>query len=107
MTPILDDDEIVLEIATAARKRPTEFAKLKRTLHQYGDLVHGSMFPETDVDIVISVIMRYIHDNIFQKILYGAISQFIEAVTFIEGSMQTNVEPKRGNSPLTCTRSSL
>jgi hypothetical protein len=97
MGPYLDNHaEGVEEVTTMARKRPTDTNKLKRTIQQYPDLVHACMFPETDEDIIISIIMRYIHDNIFQKILYDSVNQYVQVLSFVETSLQTHVEPKRG-----------
>jgi hypothetical protein len=84
------------EVAGIARRRPTDALKLKRLLQANPDLVHGSMFPETDEDIIISIIMRFINENIFQKILYGSISTYVEVLSFVETAMQNSVEPKRG-----------
>lgn len=97
MDPWLDDHEEGVEgVMTIAKKRPSDANRFKRVLHQYPDLVHGSMFPETDEDILASVIMRFLHDNIFQAILYGSIQQYVEIISFLENSMQMSVEPKRG-----------
>lgn len=97
MQPYLDDHEEGIETVLAiARKRTTDANKFKRVLHQYPDLVHGSMFPETDEDIVTSLIMRYMYDNIFQSIIYGSIQHYVEVISFLENNMQMSVEPKRG-----------
>ncbi|TDZ27808.1 hypothetical protein C8035_v008680 [Colletotrichum spinosum] len=83
------------DLLAGARKKPSEANKLKHVIQVYADLVHGTMYPETDEDIIISIIMRYLNDNIFQKILYGAIASYVEALSFVEGAMQNHVEPKR------------
>jgi len=95
MDPVLDDDDRRDDVVAAAKKRPGDLQKLRRYLNSQADLVYGCMFPETDIDILIAVIMRWLQDNIFQKILFGAAPDAVEAITFVEGSMQTNVEPKR------------
>lgn len=97
MEPILDDDDRIDDVLAAAKKRPGDVQKLKRYIHGQGDLVHGCMFPETDIDIMIAVVMRFLQDHIFQKILFGAAPDAVETITFVEASMQTNVEPKRGS----------
>jgi hypothetical protein len=84
------------EILTVARKRPNEAARFRKTLQQYPDLIQGSMYPETDEDIVAAVIMRFVHDKIFQKILYGSVQDYTRCISVIEHQMQINVEPKRG-----------
>ena len=100
MEPWLDDpDTGAEELMSMARKRPHETTKFKRTLQHYPDLVHGAMYPETDEDIIVAIIMRYINDNIFQKLLYGAIHHYTEVISFIENQMQSTVEPKRGKNP--------
>ncbi|KAL7927806.1 hypothetical protein ACQKWADRAFT_13779 [Trichoderma austrokoningii] len=92
----LDDCEAGVEVlATQARKNPGEATKFKKVVHKYPDLIHGSMFPETDEDIIVAVIMRYLNDHIFQKVLYGSISNYTDMVSFIETQMQSAVEPKR------------
>jgi hypothetical protein len=98
MDPWLDDYEAGVEaLATHARKNSGEAAKFKRILHKYPDLVHGSMFPETDEDIIVAIIMRFLNDHIFQKVLYGSAAEYTGMVSFIEAQMQSAVEPKRGN----------
>ncbi|KAL2130857.1 hypothetical protein VTI74DRAFT_5847 [Chaetomium olivicolor] len=95
MDPILDDDDRIDEILAATKKRPADLQRLRKYMHQQGDLVHGCMFPETDIDIMIALVMRFLQDNIFQKILFGALPDIIEVLSFVEASMQTNVEPRR------------
>ncbi|KAK4148599.1 hypothetical protein C8A00DRAFT_19597 [Chaetomidium leptoderma] len=95
MDPILDDDDRMDDVLAAAKKRSADLQKLKRYLHSQGDLSHGCMFPETDIDVLIAVVMRFLQDHIFQKILFGAVPDTVEAISFVEGSMQTNVEPRR------------
>ena len=99
MDPILDDEDKMDAVLTAARKRPADLQKLKKYLHTQGDLIHGSMFPETDIDILIAVTMRFLQDHIFQKILFGAVPDIVEVISSLEASMQNNVEPKRGTTP--------
>ncbi len=102
MDPLLDDDDKMDAVLTAARKRPAELQKLKKYLHTQGDLIHGSMFPETDIDILIAVAMRFLQDYIFQKILFGAAPGIVEVLSSLEASMQNNVEPRRGTIPTNC-----
>jgi len=96
----LDDYEAGVEaLATHARKNSGEVTKFKKVVHKYPDLIHGCMFPETDEDIIVAIIMRFLNDHIFQKVLYGSAATYTEMVSFIETQMQTAVEPKRGNVP--------
>ncbi|RFU81307.1 hypothetical protein TARUN_881 [Trichoderma arundinaceum] len=102
MDPWLDDYEAGFEALTvAARKQSGEAAKFKRTLHKYPDLVHGCMFPETDEDIIVAIVMRFLNDHIFQKVLYGSAQNYTEMVSFIETQMQSAVEPKRADGFVT------
>jgi hypothetical protein len=108
MGPFLDDHaEGIEELTAMARKRPTEAAKLKRFIHDNADLVHATDFPEMDEDIVIALILRFIHDKIFQRILYGSIPHYVEVLTFVENSLQTHVDPKRGKLIISRQRPSL
>lgn len=97
MDPWLDDhQEGVDSLLSNAKKRAVDATRFKHILYQYPDLLHGASFPETDEDIITSVIMRYLHDHIFQTVLYGMISRYVEVISFIEKEMQMSVEPKRG-----------
>ncbi|KAL2146780.1 hypothetical protein VTI28DRAFT_2261 [Corynascus sepedonium] len=95
MDPILDDDDRINVVLEAAKKRPADVQKLRRYLHSQADLIYGCMFPETDVDILIAITLRWLQDHVFQKILFGVTPDAVETISFVEGSMQTNVEPKR------------
>lgn len=99
MEPWLDDYEAGIEaLATSVRKQSGEASKFKKALHKHPDLVHACLFPETDEDIIAGIIMRFLNDHIFQKVLYGSAQNYTEMVSFIETQMQTSVEPKRGEA---------
>ncbi|KAF5663419.1 hypothetical protein FHETE_7495 [Fusarium heterosporum] len=96
MDPWLEDYKDGVEaLLSNAKKRAVDANRFKKILHQYPDLLNGSTFPETDEDIIASVIMRFLHDNIFQSVLYGAIPRYVDVISFIETQMQASVEPKR------------
>ncbi|OLN87211.1 hypothetical protein CCHL11_03529 [Colletotrichum chlorophyti] len=96
MSPFLDDHTAgVNAILSIARRRPTDAIRLKQIIQACPDLAHASMFPETDEDLAIAIILRFLNENIFQRILYGTISNYVEALGFVEGALQTQVEPKR------------
>lgn len=94
--PVLNDAVAVDFISSMARKRAAEVGRLRKMLADHKDLAHGTMFPDTDLELVNAIIMRYLHDNIFQKTLYGAFSNCVEALNFVEQNMQNNVHPRRG-----------
>ncbi|KAM0343651.1 hypothetical protein ACHAPU_008403 [Fusarium lateritium] len=96
MDPWLEDYKDGVEaLLSNAKKRAVDANRFKKILHQYPDLLNGSTFPETDEDIITSVIMRFLHDNIFQSVLYGVIPRYVDVISFIETQMQASVEPKR------------
>ncbi|KAK5997204.1 hypothetical protein PT974_02557 [Cladobotryum mycophilum] len=96
MNPWLDDYEAGIEALVAkASKQSNEVSRFRRTMQKYPDLIHGSMFSETDEDIIVAIIMRFLNDNIFQKVLYGSIQHYTEMISFIENMMQASVEPRR------------
>ncbi|KZL78432.1 hypothetical protein CT0861_04026 [Colletotrichum tofieldiae] len=96
MDPILDDyDQGVEDVLMNARRKPTEALRLKRMIHMHPDLVKGSTFPETDEDVIVAIIMRFLNDSIFQKVLYGSIANYVEVLSFVETALQNHVEPKR------------
>ena len=97
LDPLLEEHEAGVEsIMSAARKRPVDGARFRKTLQSQPDLVNACTYPEVDEDILAAVILRFVHDRIFQKILYGSIHSYVEMISFVESMMQTEVEPKRG-----------
>lgn len=97
MEPFLENPESgVDEIISAARKRQMDAMLFKKTIRKYPDLINATTVPETDEDVIVGIIMRFLHDNIFQKIMYGSIHNYTEIISNIENFMQTAVEPKRG-----------
>ncbi|KAK3386618.1 hypothetical protein B0H63DRAFT_468101 [Podospora didyma] len=95
MEPILDDDSKADEVLTHSRKRPAEAQRLRKCITLHGDLINGCQFPDTDIDLIVAIVMRFLLDNIFQKTLFGVMPQAVELINFIEASMRNNVEPKR------------
>ncbi|KAK3683354.1 hypothetical protein B0T22DRAFT_246192 [Podospora appendiculata] len=93
--PIVDDPEKVNAVLALAKKRPTDIAKLRRYMDHHVELINGCMFPETDIDILIAIVMRFLQDNVFQSSLFGCLSTAVGTLDFVEQSMQKNVEPKR------------
>lgn len=97
MLPYLEDHEKgARQVLSWAKKSAAETTQFKKSLQAQPDLVHACMFPETDEDIVFSLVLRYLHDTIFQKILYGVLEQYTDVFSLVETHMQTSVEPKRG-----------
>ncbi|KAK3343598.1 hypothetical protein B0T25DRAFT_462734 [Lasiosphaeria hispida] len=93
--PVLDDPSKMEEILSSAKKRPAEIRVIRNYMVHNGDLVNGCMFPETDIDIFIAIVTRFLHDNVFQRNLFGVLPGIVEFLSFLEASMQNNVEPKR------------
>jgi hypothetical protein len=96
--PIIDDEDNFQKTVMRAAKNPEDVAKLRTYISKHPDLIHGCLYPETDVDILISMVLRYLNDNIFQKGLPGCVRHLGESIAHIEGSMQTHVKPQRGKN---------
>lgn len=96
--PIIDNPAMCEKFVSAAKKHPNDISKLRKFILSHGDLVHGCFFPDTDIDILTAIVLRFVYDNIFQKVLFGELRNSGEVVTSIEAAMQTSVEPKRGES---------
>ncbi|KAI7766165.1 hypothetical protein LZL87_001278 [Fusarium oxysporum] len=97
MNPWLEDcDDDTHAFLTHAKRRIADANRFKSVLEKYPDLMNGLNFPETDEDIVTSVIMRYLHARIFQPVLYDVIPRSVQTISFIENHMRASVEPKRG-----------
>lgn len=96
MAPYLDDHERgVHQILSSAKRQTAEAMSFKRSLQAHPDLVNACIIPETDEDIIVALILRYLHDNIFQKILYGALDHYTVVLSLVETHMQMSVEPRR------------
>ena len=96
MDPILDDDKKQMDVSLVARKHPEAVRHMKKYIHENADLFNGMFYPETDVEICVAIIMRFVHEKIFQRVLYGSVSSATKILKIIENSMQNNVTPKRG-----------
>ncbi|KAL1839321.1 hypothetical protein VTJ49DRAFT_1649 [Mycothermus thermophilus] len=95
MDPILDDEDRIDDVLLRVRRGAQDVQRLRRYMHTHPDLVYGCTYPETDVDIMIALVLRYLQDHVFQQALYGAVPQLVQVISFLEASMQTNVQPKR------------
>ncbi|KLP01733.1 uncharacterized protein Y057_583 [Fusarium fujikuroi] len=72
-----DCDDDAHAFLTHAKRHILDADRLARFLKKYPDLIDGLNFPETDEDIVTSVIMRHLHVRVFQSFLYDAIPHSI------------------------------
>lgn len=99
MEPVMDEENIEFRMATTAKTRPEMVLKVKRYIEANGDLLNGCQFPDIDIDITMAIIMRFIHKEIFQKVLYGSMSREVEVLSSVEHWMRTYVQPRRGKPP--------
>lgn len=79
-----------------ANDQPTEVAALHDALKQHHDLINASYYPETDEDIIIALVLRYLWQNVIQSDLYGCLPDYGLAIGSLEDSLQNHVIPKRG-----------
>lgn len=94
VAPVADDDDKRKKFDGIARRKPSVISLLRGYLLRHGDLVHGTMFPDTDVDVVIAIVMRFLQDNIFER---GCVNEPAgQVISAIEVALQNCVEPKRG-----------
>jgi len=96
LEPAFEAPEIAEDSPAAAKKRYYDGQKLRKLAEKHGDLFHASQFPETDVDIAIAMVMRFLHDNIFQTTLIGFSQTFERFLDAVDISMNEHAEPKRG-----------
>ncbi|KAM0285773.1 hypothetical protein ACHAQH_001234 [Verticillium albo-atrum] len=95
MSPWLDHHQDSLDmISNGLRKRPADAVRIKRMMLKNADLVHATKFPDSDEDVIVSLVLRHLNDSIYQKTLYGAIPESTGLLQMIETTMQS-VEPKR------------
>ncbi|KAB5583556.1 hypothetical protein GE09DRAFT_1278750 [Coniochaeta sp. 2T2.1] len=93
--PTIDNEKAFQQAVERARKDPEDVVILKQYMGCHPDLIHGCLYPETDVDIIVSIILRFISEFVFQSGIPGNVKHLGEAISQIEASMQSHVEPKR------------
>lgn len=94
--PILDSDERIERVLNRARKNTDDVLALRGFMQTHPDLVFGCRYPDTDADILMALVLRFLMTSIFNKVLYGAVPELVGAISFLEATMQNNVRPKRG-----------
>ncbi|KAH8900891.1 hypothetical protein GQ53DRAFT_132698 [Thozetella sp. PMI_491] len=95
MGPIAEDSARMDDIVAQAKKKSESSHMIRKMMHKHGDIANGTMFPDTDIDIVNAIVMRFVYEKIFEETLYGTQKDLVAVLTFIEGSMTTNVKPTR------------
>ncbi|KAK0634380.1 hypothetical protein B0T17DRAFT_482205 [Bombardia bombarda] len=93
--PIIENPNKGDHFASFAARRADPFDRLKSYITKDADILRGCLFLETDVDILIAVVMRFLNEQIFETVLFGAVSNTVAALNYVEMTMQTRVEPKR------------
>ncbi|KAL2117287.1 hypothetical protein VTJ04DRAFT_9455 [Mycothermus thermophilus] len=93
--PILDSDERIERVLNRARKNTDDVLALRGFMQTHPDLVFGCRYPDTDADILMALVLRFLMTSIFNKVLYGAVPELVGAISFLEATMQNNVRPKR------------
>ena len=94
--PIIEDQAKCEQLVAAAREHRDEFLLLEKYVASCPDLMRGSMYPDTDIDILTAVVMRYVYNNVFRHDVFGSSSELGKAVHFIATAMRDSAEPKRG-----------
>ncbi|KAM7213913.1 hypothetical protein V8F06_010732 [Rhypophila decipiens] len=89
-----DNRSRVDELLSLARRKPGQFAQLRTQIERHEDLGNGCLFPDTDIDIFVAIITRWLDENMFQTVLCGIAPGCVEIITYIEASME-KLEPKR------------
>ncbi|KAL8377884.1 hypothetical protein RB595_008527 [Gaeumannomyces hyphopodioides] len=93
--PTLDSDVLHKEVLQRARKHPATWSSILKHMYQQPDLAQAAWYPDTDLDVLIAIVMRHLNEHVFQTTLYGARPAYVAAVAAIENSMAAHVEPRR------------
>ncbi|KAL8287972.1 hypothetical protein RB597_000185 [Gaeumannomyces tritici] len=93
--PTLDSDALRKETLMRARKHPTTWSGILKHMYQQPDLAQAACYPDTDLDVLIAMVMRHLNERVFQTTLYGVRPAHVAAVAAIENAMATHVEPRR------------
>ncbi|KAI0125115.1 hypothetical protein BJ170DRAFT_488820 [Xylariales sp. AK1849] len=95
LTPVFDDDDCCSEVLVNIHKNILRSAGIRSMMNSQPDLLRASHFPDTDQDVVVGMIMRFLHHEVFSKVLYDTCPNHIDILQQIEDSMRTNVQPRR------------
>lgn len=59
------------------------------------DILRITEFPDTNQDAVTAIVMRFLHLEVFSKVLFDTVPNHVDILQQIEDSMRESVEPKR------------
>jgi len=105
MDPIIEDSQKTNQVLGSTKKRSSEWATFFKYMSTHPSLVNGCDYTETDVDVYIGLVMRFLSERVFQTTLCGTMALAVDTLNFVARTMESEVEPQRGknNCRLFCT----
>lgn len=100
MAPFVLDKEpaAMHHLEESLRSQTQDAIRMQQCLQLTTEHSWASEWPETEEDVVSSMIILFLHRAIFDTVLYGCYSGYIEAIEAMAHSMQLDVQPARGKS---------
>ncbi|KAK6066751.1 hypothetical protein SCUP234_11930 [Seiridium cupressi] len=95
LTPVFDDEDTSDEILQKVRNNTLKAAGLRKMMKGQPDLIYATRFSDTDQDVIVGMMMRFLHHEVFSKVLYEAVGDIIKTIQTLEDSMRTHVQPQR------------
>ncbi|KAM0807655.1 hypothetical protein AB5N19_07995 [Seiridium cardinale] len=96
LTPVFDDEDTSDEILQKVRNNTLKAAGLRKMMKGQPDLIYATRFSDTDQDVIVGIIMRFLHHEVFSKVLYEAVEDIIKTIQTLEDSLRIHVQPQRG-----------
>lgn len=96
MQPILDNPEKLYAVITATKKDWSALRDFRRSMHDQEDLIHACNLPDTDVDILVAIVVRYVHMFVLREPLLGEYKSELRLLDEVERAMNTDGPHKRG-----------
>ncbi|KAK5658680.1 hypothetical protein OQA88_2076 [Cercophora sp. LCS_1] len=88
--PTLDDAKRMDAVLSNGKKDPAAVREFRQAVSQHADLMSASKLPDTDVDIIMALTSRYVHDCILQQPLLGEFRSELRIIEALVDSMNTN-----------------
>ena len=101
MEPLLEiSSPAATRLLEDAEKKPEHFTLLFKALSRYPDVCFVPGGTDLDIDVIISIILRFLKENIFDEPVFGKWTREISYIEMCVEELRFHAEPKRGmNSP--------
>ncbi|KAH8677907.1 hypothetical protein BX600DRAFT_431217 [Xylariales sp. PMI_506] len=95
LTPVFDDAERSAEVIHRLERNILRSSHIKKMMAQEPDLARCSVFPDTNQDVAVAMIMRFLYREVLSTVLCNTEPAVLDVLKKIEDAMRKNVQPQR------------